>query len=564
MAEQSISSNTITPTNEREEAALAYAESGVRVLPLLPRDKAPAVRDWPNSATTDAAQIGLWWAENPDCNVGILTGHGLVVLDADSEEALAALSDLPPTRTVNTSSGKHFYFHSDRTFKNNAKKLRKTVDVRSLGGYVVAPPSIHPDGTRYEWEDESVPIAFLPAEMEQELLESQNPATELPEKADLLFLEGQRNEGLTKLAGDLVRRGTQAGLSLDEIKAVLRLRNEQTCLPPLPDTEVNTIAASVYRAEQRKRPDRNKIQLLSLADIERQPDPEFLIDGWLVKSSLAILYGEPKVGKTFIALDMAIRVASGGSWFGSPVSPTSVVYVCAEGLRGMKPRIAANRYRNNVTAEPNLTFVGRAIQLHQPTEIDAFISSLHEAKLQPGLVVFDTLSRCSVGVDENTAKDMNQVIAGLERVKREFDATVLILHHSKKADAKIIRGSGVLLGAVDTSLSLTAGSQPERVLSVKEQKESESGKTLTFALENVNKSAVPVLVGKTSSAPGLSEKEEKALSTLSMLGAAEHTTWLRASGLARSTFNRCRTQLEKLGLIQTGEDGRYGLSAEPS
>ena len=174
-----------------------------------------------------------------------------------------------------------------------------------------------------------------------------------------VFLEGQRNNGLTKLAGDLVRRGVQAGLSLDEMKALVRHRNEQTCLPPLPQAEVDAITTSVYRAEQKKRPDR-QIRLLNRDEIDHLRDPEFLIDGMLVKNSVAILFGEPGVAKTFIALSFAISVATGGTWFGRRVSKAPVVYVSGEGSSGINQRINAYEFTSGVRAT-DLFLVDEAI-----------------------------------------------------------------------------------------------------------------------------------------------------------------------------------------------------------
>jgi hypothetical protein len=427
MAESSLlHGDALTPTNEREEAALEYADRGWKVLPLKPRDKTPYRGNGVHHATTDKGQIHAWFAEEPDINIGIATGE-LLVLDADSPDAVRTLSGLPPTRTSRTAKGKHFYYASPKQFKNSVKTVLENVDVRSYGGYVVAPPSMHSNGTRYEWEDENTPIAPLTEEMER-LLESPQRENDAPkEEADQRIPEGQRNDALTKIAGELVRRGVGAGFSVEDVRVLLQHKNTQLCNPPLARDEVDDIAASIYDAEVKKRPDRS-IRLLSRADIENLPEPEFLVGGMLVKNSLAILYGDPSAGKTFLALDMAICVSSGRAWCGREISGAPVVYVCAEGLTGIGRRIKANEFRNGGLAT-NLYLVGGAIQLHQPTAIDDFISLLREKNVRPGFVVFDTLSRCSVGVDENSAKDMGLVIAGVDRIRKEFEATVLVIHH---------------------------------------------------------------------------------------------------------------------------------------
>ena len=69
-----------------KQAALDLARAGFAVFPLQPRDKRPAVKDWPNLATKDEKAIAAWWDENPAYNIGVATGApsgGLVVIDLD-------------------------------------------------------------------------------------------------------------------------------------------------------------------------------------------------------------------------------------------------------------------------------------------------------------------------------------------------------------------------------------------------------------------------------------------------------------------------------------------------
>ena len=352
-----------------------------------------------------------------------------------------------------------------------------------------------------------------------------------------------------------------AGFPVEQVKVLLRYENERRCSPPLPHEEVDAIAESLIAADALKAP-RRSIQLLSRGELDRLPDPEFLIDGLLVKNSLALLYGDPGAAKTFLALDMAIRVATGSPWFGQEVSPASVVYVCAEGHTGIGRRIRANEYRTSVSAT-NFWLVPSAIQLHEPSQVADFISVLHEKQLRPGLIVFDTLARCAVGVDENAAMDMGRVVAGMDRIKQEFGATVLTLHHSKKAEGKTIRGSSALAGAIDTALALTVNEDRERILTVQKQKDSEPADSLRFTLQPVyeHDSAVLVLEGKADWQPTLTGSEEKALDALRELGSAGSTKWRTASGLKKTTFNRTRQRLMKAGRVGLGGDEQYRITA---
>ena len=106
------------------------------------------------------------WFAHADRNVGIVTGaaSGIVVVDVDKPELIDTLGLLPSTPTVRTGKGLHLYFkHPGRPVANKVGLL-SGVDLRGDGGYVVAPPSIHPNGASYEWNvGLDVPFAELPA-----------------------------------------------------------------------------------------------------------------------------------------------------------------------------------------------------------------------------------------------------------------------------------------------------------------------------------------------------------------------------------------------------------------
>ena len=151
------------------DAALAYAARGWRVAPIPPGRKHPAIASWQTAATTDEATIRTWWGATPDHGVCIATGatSGVWVLDVDvadgkaGDETLAELEaaygPLPATYEVITGSGgRHLYFAwptGGQVIRNSASgALGADLDVRGEGGQVVAPPTIHPNGTAYAHE----------------------------------------------------------------------------------------------------------------------------------------------------------------------------------------------------------------------------------------------------------------------------------------------------------------------------------------------------------------------------------------------------------------------------
>jgi hypothetical protein len=177
------------------DAALRYAALGWRVLPVYEvvegeeglicacgegaacgrPGKHPRTRDGVNEATTDERQILNWWTRWPHANVGIATGRasGILVVDADCSDGkpgmvnLTKLSakhgGLPTTPMINTGSGGlHLYFIWSDKLKTGTDVVDKAIDVRSDGGYVIAPPSRHKSGKEYEWRNGAIgePVAL--------------------------------------------------------------------------------------------------------------------------------------------------------------------------------------------------------------------------------------------------------------------------------------------------------------------------------------------------------------------------------------------------------------------
>lgn len=159
------------------DAAVSYAEMGWKIFPLAARSKMPAISRKKggkglHQATDDAKRISKWWRAHPDHNIGLSVGDsGLYVLDIDGERGEESLEELvneygklPDTLYGITGKGFHYYFPMPEGKKlgNTASSLAAGIDTRGFGGYVVLPPSIHPDGCLYDWKDSDTPLAPLP------------------------------------------------------------------------------------------------------------------------------------------------------------------------------------------------------------------------------------------------------------------------------------------------------------------------------------------------------------------------------------------------------------------
>src|SRR5262245_4747454 len=245
--------------------ALALAGKGLHVLPCLPRDKPPATANGLKAATTNPDTIRQWWQQDPQFNIAFATGEpsGIFVVDVDGIDAEAELRKLegqhgalPPTVEVITARGRHIWFKMpDAPIRNSAGKLGPGLDIRATGGYVLAPPSIHPSGRRYEWSvDCASAIADAPAWLLQIIADSTNgngKTTPSSEWRDLIkgVSEGARDCSLTKLCGYLLRRHVDPFITLE----LIRVFNATRCAPPLPDKDVERIVSSVAGLELKRR-----------------------------------------------------------------------------------------------------------------------------------------------------------------------------------------------------------------------------------------------------------------------------------------------------------------------
>jgi Bifunctional DNA primase/polymerase, N-terminal len=144
--------------------ALALAQRSLHVFPIKPRSKEPACEHGCKDATIDVNVIRQWWRSEPSYNIAIATGSisNIFVSDVDGGESTlrkleAENGELPKTvEALTGNNGRHLYFKMpNHPVRNSAGRLGPHLDIRGDGGYVVAPPSIHPSGRRYEWSVDS-------------------------------------------------------------------------------------------------------------------------------------------------------------------------------------------------------------------------------------------------------------------------------------------------------------------------------------------------------------------------------------------------------------------------
>ena len=249
--------------NNTAAAAREYLERGWSVIPLRQADKRPLIR-WQEFQYRHAEQreVESWLQGWPDANLGIVTGlvSGLIVVDIDpahgGEESLAALEasqgTLPVTQSVRTGrGGRHLYFRHPGGVIHNRVGLRPGIDLRGDGGYVVAPPSLHPNGRRYAWIPgrgphevalSPLPLWLLTRDVHQSQLIGHPPAY-WRELLRIGVSEGERNNSIASLTGHLLWHGVDPDVACELMICWNRVR----CRPPLGDDEVIRTVNSIAR-----------------------------------------------------------------------------------------------------------------------------------------------------------------------------------------------------------------------------------------------------------------------------------------------------------------------------
>ena len=267
------------------EQAIKYARMGLSVIPVhsvsngkcscgFPRCSSPGKHPrikWKDNTKVafTPEQLREWWEQFPESNVGIVTGEisGIVVIDVDGEEGLKSMLDagldvneLPPTVKSKTGGGG---LHLIYRYPEKGKAVTKSgilhkVDIRADGGFIVAPPSLHVSGNKYEWinsiedmDPAEFDFSLLPGVVEsshEEKAPSQEAKVDLSSAWHSKLIQGVesggRNDAATRLAG----RYFGMGMTSIEVRLMMRAWNTQNS-PPLSQKELDTVLNSIRDRE---------------------------------------------------------------------------------------------------------------------------------------------------------------------------------------------------------------------------------------------------------------------------------------------------------------------------
>ncbi|MFD6661717.1 AAA family ATPase [Micromonospora chalcea] len=493
------------------DAALEYAAQGLYVFPARYGTKGQEkvdfhpLPDWRKGSTTNADQIRRWFGPGGKWEGAALAidcaRSGLVVVDADvtkgqrGPQEWAAL-DAPATWSVRTpTGGEHWYYREDPAHpigNDQSGKVAPGVDVRGLGGLVIAPPTVDARG-RYAWMEGAPQWSELPTVprvvVERMTKRRPEPTTEpppaptpagatygqtpwTPQQADreinreldrLAVAEsGTRNGALNNAAMRLghfvphylpretavaLLTGRARGIGLDESEILPTINSGLTA--GMREPYAVTASGSADSAEPTvDAVDALLSRMLDRDALDKIPAPKPLIRDVLDLDSESWVIGAPGGFKSFVALDWACHVATGQEWRGKPVTQGRVVYVAAEGQKGIPLRVKAWEAMYGRRAD-NVLFLPDPVQVADTAAWRVLVQACR--RLEPVLIVLDTQARITVGLDENSNGAMSVLTEAVRSLKAATRACVLVVHHTGRNGGDA-RGASAIDGAQDTEI----------------------------------------------------------------------------------------------------------------
>jgi hypothetical protein len=466
--------------------------------------KVPTIKGWPEKATTDLDQLEKWFGSG-DRNIGVATGaSGLIVVDTDQKgvdgdanlRALAGkhVADLDNTFVVESPTGsRHYYFRGDLV-RNSVGLLAPAVDIRSRGGYVVAPGSVSDKGTYRvirnlpiasipQWLIDAIAKAYVQAERVEltAVVELDTPTAQATAITYLSTIEPAiEGEGGNDQTYKVACRLKDLGLSADGALDAMDLYSDWNarCVPPWDRDELAEVIEHAYSygenspgsasidlefdeipddivigPEPEEKP-RDKIVFLTDDEIKsgKGKRREYIIKGVLAKGDLAAIIGHPGVGKSLLAPYLGRRVATGDLAFGRRTRKGGVFYVAVEDPTGMTERVEA--LQTVLGMAPGFELVCGISNLAAKNSPDLKVLLEAVKERRPVLTIIDTLAMAFPGIDENSAEGMGRVLT-VGKMLAKYGTAVVYIHHDTKTGGDSGRGHGSFDGALDMRLYLT-------------------------------------------------------------------------------------------------------------
>lgn len=221
-----------------------------------------------------------------------------------------------------------------------------------------------------------------------------------------------------------------------------------------------------------------RYKLLNGADLEALPPLAWRVRGVLPAVGLAALYGPSASGKSFLAFDMAAAIAEGRAWFGHRAEPAPVVYAALEGEAGFKLRAQAWQAHRGRRLPDGLHMMLQPFKLTNLEDVTDLASVVPAG----AVVVLDTLNRAAPTADENSSKDMGEILEAAKCLQELTRGLVLLVHHTGKNAAAGLRGHSSLFAAMDAAIEVSRDGD-HREWKVAKAKDGQDGDAHPFKLQ---------------------------------------------------------------------------------
>lgn len=467
-----------------QEAALSYVKDGWSIVPLVGKQPPQGflwsrLRD--KSATKE--EVESWFKTiRSITGIGIITGfvESVCVLDLEAGEDPSKF-DLPETvRAKSGGGGWHYYFSipDDVDFTElktvNLRKHGIIGELRADGTYTTLPPSIHPNGNRYEWVE---PLEFdRLAPIPQWLLDLAEKETWEPKNWTEIMkgaTEGSRHDTMVKITGKMLYH--LAPQDWDTYALPMLMAWNERNEPPLPEKEVLSIYKSLAEKQLESRKNRehrnesaptqaaiNRRTLLNVSTILSMPDgdrPEFLVNMLVPEKGITALSGHPGCGKSWFMLHMARCVARGERFLGELETKKGNVLIVDEesGVWEMQRRIKLLGYPNDI---PVYFYCQSGFKVDREKDMEELLRTVVENNIK--LVVIDPFVAIHSS-EENSADEAQGVMEKLQRFN-DFGAAVLFIHHHRKGaggGGQSLRGSSAFSGRLDSHITVEKSNETQ-------------------------------------------------------------------------------------------------------
>ncbi len=184
------------------------------------------------------------------------------------------------------------------------------------------------------------------------------------------------------------------------------------------------------------------------------PPLRWIVRDVLPAKGLGCIFGASGSGKSFLALDLGAAIADGQPWFSCKVTAAPVVYLALEGDAGFRQRVKAWEDHHKKGIPEKLQFVMQSFSLRDSSNLLDLADAVIASGGTGGVLVIDTLNRATTGADENTSRDMGEIIDAAQKLQAMLGGLVLLIHHSGKDQSRGLRGHSSLNAALDASIEV--------------------------------------------------------------------------------------------------------------